>query len=62
MVEPVFDPIKAAVIMCGATPKYIPLRTRPDSPIDAPSLSSDSLYIDFTEVCYFLSFYLLCKH
>lgn len=53
MVEPVFDPIKAAVIMCGATPKYIPLRTRPDSPVvdDASAaFDSDQLYIDIAEL------------
>jgi hypothetical protein len=48
MVEPVFDPIKAAVIMCGAIPRYIPLRTRPDVP---PTVfHSDNLYIDSAEV------------
>jgi len=50
MVEPVFDPIKAAVIMCGATPRYIPLRTRPDLPDDAGSINSDSLYLDKHEL------------
>jgi len=53
MVEPVFDPIKAAVIMCGATPKYIPLRARPnpDSPqLNAPSMDSDRLHVDRAEL------------
>jgi aspartate/methionine/tyrosine aminotransferase len=49
MVEPVFDPIKAAVIMCGATPRFIPLRTRPDAKITT-TLDSDSLYIDCAEL------------
>jgi hypothetical protein len=48
MVEPVFDPIKAAVIMCGAIPKYIPLRARPDEAHSV--LNSDNLYIDRDEV------------
>lgn len=49
MVEPVFDPIKAAVIMCGAVPKYIPLRSRPPADPAAP-LHSDQLYIDINEL------------
>jgi len=50
MVEPVFDPIKAAVIMCGATPKYIPLRVRSDFPLNASSVESNILHIDRAEL------------
>eukprot|EP00026_Physarum_polycephalum_P006377 Phypoly_transcript_06419.p1 GENE.Phypoly_transcript_06419~~Phypoly_transcript_06419.p1 ORF type:complete len:403 (+),score=46.47 Phypoly_transcript_06419:522-1730(+) len=49
MVEPVFDPIKAAVIMCGATPRYIPLRTH-QSKNTTTVLDSDNLYIDCVEL------------
>jgi len=52
MVEPVFDPIKAAVIMCGATPRYIPLRTPAErsSSVGDNSLDSSCLYLDRSEL------------
>jgi len=50
MVEPIFDPIKAAVVLCGATPKFVPLRFPEATTVDEASMDSNKLYIDKAEL------------